>query len=266
MEEFMFAKIQQKLKLITKNDWITLVAVLLFAFILLYLAEKVQTYSVMLCNMLKQLASVSLISGVLAVILRRQTMADIIDKTTQCHNYNNAILETGVFYVSNKFVGYPYDKEISRVNSQMDIYAVYSSTWLTNNLSYIKELCKKDVKIRFCFLDYESPAIPVLEKKFVDGGDFKTGDLQEKIHASIRLVQKYFLNSKAHIDIYLQPYVPQYCLYRFDNRALFIPYSLAAGRGDVPLIASHATANDCSLFHAFTCDFEKLLKNHARKL
>jgi hypothetical protein len=218
-------------------------------------------------NLLQQLASVIGISGIVTIILRRHSFIEIIDKAAEKINVAKDLLYTGINHVEASYDKFNFKDEIRLCNSAMDIYVIYSSTWLK---MYLKDLVKyakeKEAHMRFCFLNPESPSVKVLEKKFIAGCEGKEGYLKNKIIDSVEFIEKNFFKDdgiKSLIEIFYQDYVPQHCIYRFDSKLVVIPYQISPGRSSCPLFGFQDTGNKEDLFHKYLADFERLINNFA---
>lgn len=265
-ENIKMREIVRRIKLLTKNDWIVIIICVALTFFLLFIAEIIGRPS-WIKNLLQQVSSILAISGILTVILHRQSFKDTIDTAAEKVNVSKELLYAGLSHVELNYGDFDFKKEITLCNSKIDIYVIYASIWLKNNIQNLLNFAKeKNAHIRFCFLNPESPSVEILEKKFIDGGEGEIGYLKPKIQESVSFIEKNFCkdtNLKSKVEIYFQDYIPQYCIYRLDSKIFIIPYPISPGRRGFPLFGFNDTGNKNDLFDIFMADFDKLIEKYA---
>jgi hypothetical protein len=244
------------MKKLRTKDWMTILGFTAFAIGSLYVAEVLTdgiTKSV-----LRELASLVGIAGILGVILRRRDNDEILDIALGTASLSKNVKDTGLFCIFPSFRDINFRDEISQ-SLEADICVIYSSSWIKSHLAGLLEFTKhKNAKIRICFVNPKSTATLSLNEKF---STVEEGNLADKIQESINFVRKNFNTlTDEKIEIYIQPYAPQHSMYRFDNKIFIIPYFLAPGRFEVPVFGFKSLEAGTSLYKNFLEDFERLLQ------
>lgn len=245
------------MKRLRTKDWMTILGFTAFTIGSLYGAEVI-THE-MTKSVLRELASLVGIAGILGVILRRRDNDEILDIALGTASLSKNVKDTGLFCVFPSFRDINFRDEINQSLEAVDICVIYSSSWIKSNLTGLLEFSKhKNAKIRICFVDPSCIATSSLNEKFKV---VEEGNLSEKIQESINFVRKNFSTlSDEKIEIYIQPYTPQHSMYRFDNKVFVIPYFLSPGRFEVPVFGFKSLETGTGLYKNFLDDFERLLQ------
>lgn len=248
-----------KIRSLTQGDRIAILAWFGLAILCLYLAEIINQSIIR--NILQQLASIVGITGILTIVLRRQSIIEMVESISEKTNVSKELLLSGICHISNSYESFDFVKEIERCNSSIDINLIYGSRWFKGKLPELIDFAKKqNTELRLCFLNPESSAVSILEKKFNEG------PLKSKIEETLDLVSTNFSKHKetsGKVRVFLQNFVPQHTVYRFGDKIYIVPYHLCPGRGKVPIIGFESIGDKKSLFYHFLNDFEELISKHS---
>jgi hypothetical protein len=211
-------------------------------------------------SVFREVASLVGITGILGVILRRRDYDEILETALGTASLSKNVKDTGLFCVFPSFRDINFRDEINQSIEAVDICVIYSSSWIKSNLTGLLEFSKhKNAKIRICFVNPTSDATASLNTKFKA---VEEGNLSEKVQDSISFVQKNFCKlSTEKIEIYVQPFIPQHSIYRFDNKIFIIPYFLSPGRFEIPVFGFKCLETGMGLYKIFLDDFERLLQH-----
>jgi hypothetical protein len=269
-----FVKICRTLRTLSGKDWTAILFLFGLSVLSLYLSEKFfkvtvngQNQSTLFGLILRQISSVLAISGALAVVLRRQMYSEIVALVADKIRVAKELLSSGIEQVLSQFGQADFPRMIASSKSHIDISVIYASTWLKANLHSLVEVATKPgLQIRFICLDPNSPSVKILEQKYADGGE--VSNLKQKIEETISLINTNFINNqtvKSKVSLYLQKYLPQHCIYRFDDFINIIPYALSPGRRQFPIFTIKKEDGKTALFESFMGDLETLYTKYANE-
>ena len=249
------------MKNLRTKDWIVILVFVVIAIGALYVAEYIQDRVIK--SVFQEVASLVGITGILGVVLKRRDTDEILDIVLETASLSKNIKDSGLFCIFPSFRDVNFRDEITQSLESIDICVIYSSSWIKTHLAGLLEFTKhKNAKIRICFVNPASSATVSLNEKFKV---VEEGNLADKIQESMNFVKKNFCAlSDEKIEIYIQPYMPQHSMYRFDNKIFIIPYFLSPGRFEVPVLGFKNMDASTNLFKGFLEDFERLLKHAER--
>jgi hypothetical protein len=149
-----------------------------------------------------------------------------------------------------------WDNYISNATQVVDIFLIYSSTWLNGQISSLKKyISKPGRELNFILLNPASPATGALEAKFNLSGDPQSV-LSNKINDSVLKIKGLAPESKGKIRIYLQDFPPAYSAYRFDNDIIIVDYKQTPGRTtEIPAFIYNSKSNK-GLFEYYINDIQ----------
>lgn len=159
--------------------------------------------------------------------------------------------------MEQKFTKVFWDDLIENSISVVDIFSIYSGTWLNEHISSLRKfLSTSGTEANFFLLDPESTATQALQSKFDHSGEPST-NLKDKISNSISRIQTIIDgDSKGKIRIYLQSFPPAYAAYRFDNRIVVVYYKQTPRRtNEIPAFIYSSEKNK-GLFDYYKEDIE----------
>lgn len=161
------------------------------------------------------------------ITLPTQVVKNVSAKNSELFSDKIEMVNIGV---EPKFTQVFWDDLIENSTRGIDVFFVYSSTWLNDHISSIRKfLSKSGAEVNFFLLDPESMATQALQEKFNFSGE-PPASLKDKINSSISKIQAIGGNLNGKIRIYLQSFPPAYAAYRFDDRIVIVNYKQTPGR------------------------------------
>jgi len=243
---------------LTPRDWIYILIFSAIALFFLYLTELIDKEQYPLGKgILRQFATIVGISGIMSIILSRQNANQVIEMAVENTGVGKEAFFNGLKHISPSFKSVDYREKLKNTNQEIDIFVIYASSWLKENLGVIIEAVRnKNVKLRLCFLDPNSTSAKALNEKFEEG------DLISRIKDSLEFVKNTLSREKMiknNIKVYLQKHVPQHCIYRMDDKIYVINYVLNPGRRDTPVFCFEKKEMKTGLYSYYLGDLEGLL-------
>lgn len=149
-----------------------------------------------------------------------------------------------------------WDQYISTATQVIDVFFIYSNTWLNSHFSALKTyLSQNGREVNFILLNPASQATNALQVKFDHSGE-PSSSLSGKIYESIQKIQAMASGAKGKIRIYLQDLPPAYSAYRFDNEIVIVDYKQTPGRTtEVPAFIYNSKTNK-GLFDYYVNDIQ----------
>ncbi|MBN1601226.1 MAG: hypothetical protein JW915_06435 [Chitinispirillaceae bacterium] len=171
--------------------------------------------------------------------------------------------EMQIVSIKEEFSQVFWDNYITKTNQIIDVFFIYSNTWLNGHISALKKyLSKNGREVNFILLDPSSPAITALQTKFNHSGEPQSS-LPNKINESIQKIQAMATGVKGKLRIYLQDFPPAYSAYRFDNEIVIVDYKQTPGRtNEVPAFIYNSKDNK-GLFDYYVGDIQTFKQNGA---
>ena len=259
-------RLLQRVKRLTRNDWLATCVLVALTFVLLFFASLARASAIF--DILRELASIIAISGVLAIFLRRQTLTEITDIVCEKEHVSSRLVHTGLTELLANYGEYDFRDNIAKCTRRLDVVVIYGSTWLKKYFDVLEATAKDRPKltIRFCFLDPQCVIARALQEKFTTDGEIS---LARRIGESIKLVKKTLIDNsdvKARVLLYKHKLLPQHSIYRFDDQLFIVPYLLSPGRGKVPLLGFSDLEKRDTVFRLISDDYEKLIKTNSTLL
>ncbi|MCP5050689.1 MAG: hypothetical protein GY940_26230 [bacterium] len=167
--------------------------------------------------------------------------------------------EIHMITIGQEFTQVIWDNLITNSTKVIDIFFIYSSTWLNSHFSVLsKFLAKANRETNFFLLNPESTAADALQQKFDKSGETSLS-LGENINQSISKIKSIANekdNSNGKIRIYLQDFPPAYSAYRFDDKIVIVNYNQRPGRtNEIPAFLYNSKENK-GLFDHYVNDIE----------
>jgi len=149
-----------------------------------------------------------------------------------------------------------WDHYISNATKVIDVFFMYSNTWLNNHISALKTyLSQSGREVNFILLNPSAQATAALQVKFNHSGE-PSSPLSAKINESIQKIQAMASGAKGTTRIYLQDFPPAYTAYRFDNEIVIVDYKQTPGRTtEVPAFIYNSKTNK-GLFDYYVDDIQ----------
>lgn len=208
-----------------KNHIIVALVLALVGIILFVLSEFIK--NLILKNVISEIASAILISGILGVIdaylLKESLIELILDKIKVKEEVNRTGLEELVPGITE--INYRYYFKNAKKN--IDIVHIYGKTWTNNNIDQITDrVLRKNCKVRVILLNPDSKFVPALEEHF----KYDKGELSKLIHSVSKMwkekhEKKQSQGKKATqgcIKLYYHKGQPTNSMYRIDDRVIVV--------------------------------------------
>ena len=236
---------------------------LVVIFALLYGAEFVPENHPVLRKVIQSLAALLLTSGIVSIFLNLLVRKQLVRFWLDAIGVKESIELAGLHEICLDFYAYEFGTLI-RESKRIDTYVIHADKWIGNRINDFREfLSRKDHEFRICFLDEDSPCVPVLSKEF----NYEEGQMASKVQTSISAIRSLIDEntksgqSSAWVRIWKQTRTPKYTYYRFDDKFVFVPYNLASARSVIPILVFDDKAGGISDF--LRKEFEHVLNDHA---
>lgn len=231
---------------LTARDWFTVLIVSLcylglFIIIDKYIGDKV------IKDALNGLLATISIPIIIGVFVNRFFFEEVMIHASNAHKVSIEILKQGLLGVTDSWSEFDFKKMIKE-SSSIKVMSIYSSTWINANFDELSEFSNtKGKSLTFIFLDPESSSVPALEHKFKQAGT-EAVDLKRKINESISKAKGLKRENSRHgkLKVLVQPFMPAYSYYEFDDQVIYIPYLQSPGRSNkLPAFMFNKSESEC---------------------
>lgn len=211
-------------------------------------------------NILNNIASVLLVSGIVSIIneyvLRNQLIDTIYNKTGLKEDINKAGLAK-IFLDINKV---DYEKFFEKKCTQIDIVHVYGKSWTSKHLKMFTEKLKKEkCKIRVFLVSPDSEFIKPLSTFY----NVSEEELKTNMNSVIKMWKE--INEKGNkgiVEVYYHKGNPTASFYKANNSIIIVNSSMAAGRDLLPpaFLYTKSDKGNEAIFDWATKQIERLLE------
>lgn len=164
--------------------------------------------------------------------------------------------EMQIVSIKEEFSRVFYDNYILNTSKIIDVFFIYSNTWLNGHISSLRKyLSINGREVNFILLNPASQATNVLQEKFYYSGEPQS-PLSSKINESIQKIQAMAGGVKGKVRIFLQNFPPAYSAFRFDNEIVVVDYKQSPLRtNEVPAFIYNSKDNK-GLFDYYVNDIQ----------
>lgn len=237
------------------------------------------------CDIVNDIGSVMLVSGVYTVVDNFLLKKSLVDLVIQKVKLDKDIDSCGIVELGTALSDINYKELIPSAEKNIDIIHNYGRTWTTNNFDFIKKVVmEKNCDMRVILLNPNSLFVPALEKhyKYADG-DLKKHifdmtnkwkelyiQLENKKQACKKKSNSTYKNKKCgNIELYYFNGQPTNSLYRIDDKIIvvnsktsneksgYLPYAVYENNGEHGIFSNYLKEIDAILKDSEKVDLTK---------
>jgi len=245
-------------------DWVRILSVCVVFFVFLYFKEDLKAFHKL--NPFLPVAETFLGFMFISIFLNRVSERSIEETVSKKLDIYMGIKESGLEAVHLSFKMIDYADLIERADKHIDLISTYSHSWIKQNIEKLQAFAQnKKAEINIVLTKPESDYASSAEKKYIKAEQLNR-PIKDRVEEAIDFISEYFGKSSAKVCIYLTDVPLAYSYFRFDGRAVSIPYRHSAGRLDnVPAFLFSTEQSKEGVFQFLTGDFDQLLENHVEK-
>lgn len=224
------------------------------------------------CDIVNDIGSIMLVSGVYTIIDNFFLKKSLIDLVIQKVKLDEKIDSCGVVELGSTLTNIEYRELIEKAESNIDIIHNYGRTWTTNNYDFVKKsVMEKSCNVRVALLNPESQFVSALEshynypegelKKLINEMSDKWKGLKEELDNKKQGCKKgskvSYKNKKCgNLELYYFNGQPTNSLYRIDDKVIvinsksskeksvFLPYAIYMNNGEQGMYHSYVQEID----------------------